>query len=147
MELFCPAHLLRPTRVDDILDVRNRDCGLGNIRRDDDQSVAGWRFLEDLHLPFCREQRVQGQDMHRLVGILFHVDALERIVVFRVDVGLERLLVVLVPCAVFDTLCEISPFAEVNLLSLEIITDLDAARQLSVQRAIKLGIVAIRPAV
>lgn len=61
----CQTYLLGSTSVDHVLDVGNRDGGFGDVGGDHDKASVGRRLLKDLHLLLCREERVEGKDVHR----------------------------------------------------------------------------------
>lgn len=59
------THLFRSTSINNILDVRDRDGSLSDVRCDNDETMSSRRFGEDLHLLLGRKQRVQREDVER----------------------------------------------------------------------------------
>jgi hypothetical protein len=104
-----------------------------------EKTVAFRRFLEHLHLTFCRQERVQGQYMHGLVGVCLQTWQKA----WTTARGTRTMRRRSNPMSTAKTTTP-SRVAEVDLLRLEVISDLHSTRQFGVQRAVELGVVAIR---
>lgn len=51
--------------IDNIPDSWDREGCFSDVGSDDDETMTGWRWLEDFELLVVRQERVEREDVHR----------------------------------------------------------------------------------